>query len=96
MLGTLTDEKKLDWKTSIMSLVHSYNCTRNFATGFSPYFLLFGCQPRLPIDVEMGLQPPQTTSFATKSQYVKTLRTRLNWAHKKVAEVQQKESARAK
>ena len=55
MLGTLTPEQK-DWKSHIPALVHTYNCTSNAATGFSPYFLLFGREPRLPVDVEFGLQ----------------------------------------
>ena len=56
MLGTLTPEQKKDWKGHAPSLVHAYNCTRNAATGFSPYFLLFGREPRLPVEVEFGLQ----------------------------------------
>ena len=56
MLGTLTPEQKKDWKNHVSAMVHAYNCTRNAATGFSPYYLLFGREPRLPVDVEFGLQ----------------------------------------
>ena len=51
MLGTLTPEQKKDWKSHVPALLHAYNCTRNAATGFRPYFLLFGREPRLPVDV---------------------------------------------
>ena len=56
MLGTLTPEQKKDWKNHVPALVHTYNCTRNAATGFSPYYLLLGREPRLPVDIEFGHQ----------------------------------------
>ena len=56
MLGTLTPKQKKDWKNHVSAMVHAYNCTRNAATGFSPYYLLFGREPRLPMDVEFGLK----------------------------------------
>ena len=52
MLDTLTPEQKKDWKSHVPSLVHAYNCTRNAATGFSPYYFLFGRETRLPVDIE--------------------------------------------
>lgn len=37
MLRTLTEEEKVDWKTSMPKVVHTYNSTRSQATGYSPY-----------------------------------------------------------
>lgn len=51
MLGTLDSGKKQRWSQQIATLVHAYNCTQNDATGYSPYFLMFGREARLPIDV---------------------------------------------
>ena len=71
MLGTLPKEKKSVWKNHVGTLVHAYNCTRNSATGFSPYYLMFGRQPCLLVDVALGLAPctitePNTTKFVQK------------------------------
>lgn len=51
MLGTLQNEKKHKWSQHISQLVHAYNCTKNDATGYSPYFLMFGREARLPVDI---------------------------------------------
>lgn len=48
MLGTLQDEKKHNWSQHISQLVHAYNCTKNDATGYSPYFLMFGREAPTP------------------------------------------------
>ena len=55
MLGTLEPSQKADWKSEVGALVHSYNCTRHDSTGFSPYLLMFGRQPRLAVDIVLGL-----------------------------------------
>ena len=55
MLGTLDPDKKHNWKSEVGPLVHAYNCTKHESTGYSPYMLMFGRQPRLALDVVLGL-----------------------------------------
>ena len=56
MLGTLPHEQKKDWKAYVPSLADAYSCTKSAATGYGPYYLLYGRKTRFPIDTEFGLQ----------------------------------------
>ena len=94
MLGTLTLEQKKDWKSHVPALVHAYNCIRNAATGFSPYYLLFGREPRLPVDVEFGLQRGAQRGFPGESNYISQLRKKLKFAHRKAKHIAQKQQAK--
>ena len=76
MLGTLQVKEKTRWREHVKPLTHAYNCTKNDVTGFSPYELMFGRQPRLPIDIAFGL-PVKDSSSTSHSQYVKSLKTHL-------------------
>ena len=96
MLGTLTPEQKKDWKNHVSAMVHAYNCTKNAATGFSPYYLLFGREPRLSVDVEFGLQRGSQRGPLGESNYVSQLRRRLKFAHNKAKPVASKQQARHK
>ena len=49
MLGTLPTHAKKNWQEWIAMLTHAFNCTISSVTGFSPYFLMFGCTPKIPL-----------------------------------------------
>ncbi len=51
MLKTWTENQKTNWKESLNKLIFAYNNTKCEVTGFSPFYLLFGRSPRLPVDL---------------------------------------------
>ena len=55
MLGTLPTRAKKNWQEWIATLTHAYNCTISSVTIFSPCFLMFGHNPKIHLDVEIGV-----------------------------------------
>lgn len=85
MLGTLEAKQKSKWKDHVKPLVHAYNCTRNDTTGFTPYELMFGRSPRLPVDLAFGL-PINQGKPQPHSQYVQSLKARLQESYRIASE----------
>ena len=91
MLGTLAPNKKSSWRDMVPMLVHAHNCTRSTATGFSPYYLMYGQKPQLPVDLYFGTQ--NTDMNVTKStKFVQQLGERLKWPYKTSHHVIEKET----
>ena len=59
MLKTLEEKEKVDWARHLPKLAFAYNVTVNKSTGYSPYFLMFGKEPRLGIDAVFGIENEQ-------------------------------------
>ena len=80
LLRTLPPEEKPRWPVHLPELVQAYNNTPHGSTGFAPHFLLFGQQPRLPVDNLLG-----HPSFAGAGavDWVRQHRLRLQEAHQR-------------
>ena len=95
MLRTLDEPQKADWKSHVNRLVHAYNCTTHTSTGYSPYYLMHGRHPRLPVDALIG--PESLDEEPDYDDYIDNIREQLKMAYRlasarsKVASASQKE-----
>ena len=86
MYGTLPEKPKSTWIEKVLMLVHAYNCTRNNAIDFSPYYLMFGRKPCLPNDIIFGTNQAELKGN-TSAKYVENLKQGLEWTYKTANEV---------
>ncbi|KAM3873593.1 retrovirus-related Pol polyprotein from transposon 412 [Diretmus argenteus] len=54
LLRTLPASRKRDWASCLPQVLFCYNTTPHQSTGESPFFLMFGREPRLPVDFLLG------------------------------------------
>ena len=76
MIGKLDLEKRRKWPAHIGSIIIAYNSMRSVVTGYSPYYLMFGCRPWLPIDLLFPIHQTQMLTH-TIDKYVASLHNRL-------------------
>ena len=77
MLGTLESSQKKDWKKYVPSLVYAYNCTTHETTKVSPFELMFGRRPKLPIDATFETGSECRTSTKDTKEYLDDLKQRI-------------------
>ncbi|KAL1256563.1 hypothetical protein QQF64_012108 [Cirrhinus molitorella] len=89
LLRTLTPEKKRRWPEHLAELVYAYNVTPHSSTGYSPYHLLFGIEPHLPIDALLGQEPDADQG----QDWLNAHKERLREAHLRAKEYAEKKAA---
>ena len=75
--------------------MHAYKCTRNNATDFSLYYVMFGWKPHLPIDIHFGTNTADLKGN-TSTKYVENLKWRIEWPYKTASKVAKKEQEQNK
>ena len=93
MIGKLGEDQKAHWSEHLPELLLAYNATCSVVTGYTPYYLLFGRRPRIPVDFQFPTHrdPPDTTSMARS---VATMQERLKEAFEVARQLTSEEAAR--
>ena len=83
MLSTTIADHPWDWKDNLRQLCYAYNTSVHSTTGHTPFFLMFGRQARLPIDLAFQLPSDQPVYH---SHYVNQLQNTSRDSYKQVRE----------
>ena len=72
MLKCLEASEKKEWSKHLSKLAFAYNSMVNKSTGYSPFYLMYGRDPRLPVDWVFGIDLDETSVKGQRSyeQYV--------------------------
>ena len=70
MLKAIPENQKKRWKEQLPKLAFAYNSTIHKSTGFSPFYLMFGRQSKLPIDFMFGLEEEVAVDRKSHRQFV--------------------------
>ena len=76
MLAKLVDSTHRDWDSKIPSILSAYRTAKNESTGFSPFYIIYGRDPVLPVDTL--LSPKYRYQ---REEYVPTMLENMHKAH---------------
>ena len=81
MLGKVVSENQKDWDSHLPAVLCAYRASKNESTGYTPYELVMGQKPRMPIDIVLGNISEDRPKHETYVDYVEDLRGRLIKSH---------------
>ena len=77
MLATTSHDHPFDWEDQLPKVCMAYNTSVHATTGYTPFYLMFGRQVRLPIDIVYGTKVRQ----APASEYASLTKQALEEAY---------------
>lgn len=60
MLSTVSKDTLDDWKQFVRPVCFAYNTSVQAFTGYTPYYLMYGREARLPVDLQFGTSSSDT------------------------------------
>ena len=73
MLATCNKDHPFDWRNHIRKVCMAYNTSVQSTTGYTPVYLMFGRQAKLPVDLMYGTsRPPEMSPDGCAAELRKT------------------------
>ncbi|MGH0149668.1 UNVERIFIED_CONTAM: hypothetical protein FKN15_015787 [Acipenser sinensis] len=94
LLGTLEVEQQAQWVQHLPERVQAYNNTAHASTGYTPFYLMFGRNARLPVEVALGVWSGKEE--VTTEEWVQRHHERLSLAYEKAGEQARRAAAKDK
>lgn len=85
MLSTCTDETQHGWQQSLPFVAYAYNSSIHDATGFAPYKLMFGTEPRSLSSLELD-EPLANPGQITYHEYIVKLESIIRETNQKASD----------
>ena len=79
MIAKMDPDKRAKWLSHLGPILIAYNATQSLIMAYSPCFLMFGCRPRLPVDLLLPTVRRDGNSQTT-DKYVTSLYDKLKLA----------------
>jgi len=92
ILAKCVSQNQRDWSEHLSQVAFCYNASVHESTGFTPFFLLHGMEPRWDVDFRLGERREEYSS----NEYANLLVTRLENAHELAREQLQTTAMRMK
>lgn len=83
MLATTLKEQPTDWEDHLRKVCLAYNSSIQSTTGYTPFFLMFGRNVRLPVDLMYGTGKPDVVTYG---EYATRLKKSIEAAYLRVRE----------
>ena len=79
MLAKCVSEKQNDWSEHLSYVAFCYNASVHESTGFTPYFLVHGEEPRWDVDLQLGVEERKPYSVNDYADLLITRSNHANW-----------------
>ena len=80
LLKKLCNEKQAKWQEHLNHALFAMRVSKNRTTKFSPFELVFGRSPGLPLDLAYALPIPKREDFSSHQEYARALHNKMSTA----------------